>query len=627
MQCNRLSLRFVQRANRLRYAAGALVAGLSLAAANPVFARLSGVRPGGVMDSAEAAVQQIQSGDTAAAAVTLRQALDAEPGNTLLHNMAASLLVMTGDPAGASAEWTRVLQDSPGDSLALYGLGLTSLYRGDRARALDRFQVAGKSGDRMACLLAARYVEILDGAQGGAAGLALPDSFAATARGISGMAAAKTGNQKRALADLSAAIAALPGDPFQEPMGLVMTFRKQTPLVAGSIPLPAGNGLAEHRGPTGEKTFSGTVTLKPDNVDSDTGFVTFKIDGNVSSIANTSPFSLVWNTARVPNGLHKVEMVVYDRQGQEVTRAAKELRTSNANAPSATPRDPALEARVDSVRTALWRSLLLLPSRRALAGAAAEAAKAIHEKESEAQFTSLAAALDPETAGARTKWLAELGCVASPPFYRGAPTENTIALTFDDGPKPGVTELLVNVLKQENIPATFFVIGRHAAECPNLIKLIADAGFEIENHTYTHANLTLLSRASVERELLKTIAAVQMETGRRMRYFRPPGGNLNAEVTKVAAQWGLTPCMWTVTADSLEYGNGNQLVEFVLKHAQPGGVIILHNGRMTTIEALPRIIAGLRQRGYSFATVEQLAQRKAALAHAMAAAPVGGVPP
>jgi len=253
-----------------------------------------------------------------------------------------------------------------------------------------------------------------------------------------------------------------------------------------------------------------------------------------------------------------------------------------------------------------------------MAVAAAAAARAVQDRAAETQFTSLAAALDPKTAGARISWLTSLGSPASPPLYRGTPTENTIALTFDDGPKPGVTELLVNVLKQENVAGTFFVIGRHAAANPNLVKLIADGGFEIENHTYTHSNLTLLSSTSVERELLKTIAAVQAATGKRMKYFRPPGGNLSPEVTKIAALWGLTPCMWTVTADALEYGNGAQLVEFVLKHAQPGGIIILHNGRMTTVEALPRIIAGLRQRGYRFVTVEQLAQRKAAIARAVA---------
>jgi peptidoglycan/xylan/chitin deacetylase (PgdA/CDA1 family) len=573
------------------------------------------------LDDAGLAVQQLQSGDTAAAAATLRAAIAAEPGNTLLHNFAGTLLALTGDTAGAASEWNRVLQDSPGDGLAQYGLGLACLVRGDRARALDWFQVAQKSGDHSACLLASRYVEILNGTKGTGAGLTLPDSFAATTRGIGGIAEARSGDSRRALNDLGAAISALPGDPFTEPFGLVMTFDAARPLRAAGLPLPVGNGLANRWGSAPAKVYSGILTLKPDNVDADTGFVAFKIDGSTSSIVNTSPFSLVWDTSHVPNGVHKVEMVVYDRQGQVFTRAVKELRTNNANAPVNGPGDAVLEEKKSAIRSALWRSLLLLPSRRTMAEAAAASARSLGDSAAITHYTALAAALDPEASGARAKWLANLGTTASAPLYRGAPNENAIALTFDDGPKPGVTELLVNVLKQENIPATFFVIGRHAAAHPELVKLIADAGFEIENHTYTHANLTLLMRASVERELLKTIAAVQAVTGKRMKYFRPPGGNLSAEVTQTAARWGLTPCMWTVTADSLEYGNGNQLVEFVLKHAQPGGIIILHNGRMTTIEALPRIVAGLRQRGFSFATVDQLAQRKAILARSAGPTP------
>lgn len=567
------------------------------------------------LDSAEAALQQMQAGETGTAAVTLRQAIDTEPGNTLLHNLSAALLMLTGDSRGAASEWNVTLADSPGDPLALYGLGLVSLARGDRAQALDRFQLAERNGDRSACMLAARYVEILSGAKGGGAGLVLPDSFAATARAISGMAAARSGDHRRAAADLGAAITALPGDPFGEPFGLVMTFKKDSPIRSAALPLPTGHGLVTRRGGSVEKKYSGVITLKPDNIDSYTGFVAFKIDGTVSSIVNTSPFSLVWNTARVPNGAHRVEMVIYDHQGQEISKAAKELHTSNVDAPSATVKDSALEGRIDEVRAGLWSSLLLLPSRHALAYAAWESARAAGDQEAAAQYLSLSAALDPDYAGTRARWVASAGSLlsqAAPPLYRGAPNDNVIALTFDDGPKPGVTEMLVNVLKQENIPATFFVIGRHAAANPNLVKLIADAGFEIENHSYTHANLTMLSRISIERELMRTIAAVQSATGRRMRYFRPPGGNLNSEVTKVAAEWGLTPCMWTVTADSLEYGNGDQLVEFVLKHAQPGGIVILHNGRMTTLEALPRIIAGFRQRGYRFVTIDQMAQRKAA---------------
>jgi len=201
-------------------------------------------------------------------------------------------------------------------------------------------------------------------------------------------------------------------------------------------------------------------------------------------------------------------------------------------------------------------------------------------------------------------------CVAEPALWRGASNDPVVALTFDDGPKPGVTEMLLNVLTTEKVPATFFVIGRHTTANPDLVRKISEAGMQIENHTYTHPNLTILPTAAVERGLLKTIASVRSATGKHMKYFRPPGGNLNSEVTKLAAQWGLTPVMWTVDGESLENGTPDRLIDYILQHAGPGAIILMHNGRMTTIQALPRIIEGLRKRGLGFVTIDQLVERK-----------------
>ena len=128
-------------------------------------------------------------------------------------------------------------------------------------------------------------------------------------------------------------------------------------------------------------------------------------------------------------------------------------------------------------------------------------------------------------------------------------------MTFDDGPKPGITEKLLAVLTHEGVPATFFVIGRHAAEYPELTRKIADAGMQIENHTYTHPNLTLLPPDQFERELLKTNVAIRTATGKRVRFFRPPGGNMNGDVAKISSKLGLTPCMWTIDGESLEAGS------------------------------------------------------------------------
>jgi peptidoglycan/xylan/chitin deacetylase (PgdA/CDA1 family) len=558
------------------------------------------------LERAEAAVRQLEAGDLRGAAVTTRQALDAAPGETLLHNLAAALLMMTGDANGASAAWTNALRDLPDDGLALYGLGLACLARRDYERARTLFQRAANTGERACCLLAERYLESLNGAVGGGTGLTLPDAFSPSALGLSGMAAARTGDYNRALNELTASLTALPGDPTAEPMGPVMTFDAAAPLRFGAGRLPTGNGLIRRN--SRERPLSGTVTLAPDHVTEDAGYVVFRIDGSVSSVANTPPFRLVWDTAKVPNGLHRVEIMVYDRQGQEISRAAKELRTANADAPK---RRSLHVERTENVRAALWKFLILRPSRRALSYAAAESARAIGNRSAVERYLELTAALDPGYRDTRARLAVLNRGTAETAFWRGAPNDKVIALTFDDGPRPGLTEALLAILMKERVPATFFVVGRSVTAYPELTRKIAQAGMQIENHSYTHRNLTLLPPAAVEREMLRTMVAVRETTGMRMKYYRPPGGNTNGSVSRIAAQWGLTPCMWTVGGEAYENGSPNRLIAHILKRASPGAIILLHNGRRTTNEALPRIIAGLRQRGFRFVTIDQLAQRKA----------------
>src|SRR5205085_8179903 len=127
-------------------------------------------------------------------------------------------------------------------------------------------------------------------------GLTLPDEYAPAARGMAGMAAWRRGDQQTAFAELTAALKALPGDPYSEPIGLVMTFEPRAPLRSGCKPLPTGNGLATPR-TVRDKPRSGTVILTAGDTGSDTGYVMFKIDSGISSVANTPPFRLVWDTA------------------------------------------------------------------------------------------------------------------------------------------------------------------------------------------------------------------------------------------------------------------------------------------------------------------------------------------
>ena len=189
---------------------------------------------------------------------------------------------------------------------------------------------------------------------------------------------------------------------------------------------------------------------------------------------------------------------------------------------------------------------------------------------------------------------------------RGA-AARTVALTFDDGPWPDTPRFL-HVLEREHVRATFFLIGRQVrGHAPELRRMLRD-GDAIGNHTYTHPDL-LRVRRSVGRELTETSAAIVHEVGYRPCLFRPPYGALNRRVISLAGDLGMTTIVWDVDPRDWSRPGRTAIVRRVLSGARGGSIVLMHDGggdRSQTLSALPRVIAGLRRRGYGFETVAQL---------------------
>jgi peptidoglycan/xylan/chitin deacetylase (PgdA/CDA1 family) len=120
-----------------------------------------------------------------------------------------------------------------------------------------------------------------------------------------------------------------------------------------------------------------------------------------------------------------------------------------------------------------------------------------------------------------------------------------IWLTFDDGPNPTHTKKVLKVLAAHQIKATFFVIGRNCALYPDTLKLVADGGHRIGNHTYNHPKLTTLSRAKIKEELIRTEALISPYL-KGKKLFRPPYGAHNALVDDVVAELGYRLVIWNV---------------------------------------------------------------------------------
>lgn len=185
-----------------------------------------------------------------------------------------------------------------------------------------------------------------------------------------------------------------------------------------------------------------------------------------------------------------------------------------------------------------------------------------------------------------------------------------IALTFDDGPSSQTTPQVLDILKRENIKATFFVVGKTVKNHPQLMKQIVDEGHAIGNHTWNH-QYHQYSPSAAAGELETTATLIHQLTGVKTALFRPPAGILDNGLVSYAQQKKYAVIMWS--ADTKDWQSRRitvpKLIDNAIQDAQSGGIILLHDGggdRSKTVQALPKLITELKQRGYQFVTVPEL---------------------
>nr|WP_225956408.1 polysaccharide deacetylase family protein [Amycolatopsis lexingtonensis] len=171
---------------------------------------------------------------------------------------------------------------------------------------------------------------------------------------------------------------------------------------------------------------------------------------------------------------------------------------------------------------------------------------------------------------------------------------STVALTFDDGPYPSTTPALLAALGE--VRATFFLWGEHAEAHPALVRAIASAGHVLGNHTWTHPRLTSLDAASRDAEIRRTQELLTSLTGVRPVLFRPPYGDTDPAVASAAAEQGLDEVLWSVDTRDWAGCSADEIVT-AASAVEPGGVVLMHEGRPATVEAVPRVLAALAARG------------------------------
>ena len=200
------------------------------------------------------------------------------------------------------------------------------------------------------------------------------------------------------------------------------------------------------------------------------------------------------------------------------------------------------------------------------------------------------------------------------PVVGRGPRDRAIYLTFDDGPNPVATERIVRVLERERLPATFFMVGLHAEQFPDIARRVAAGGFGIGNHTHTHRRLAFAGPGRTAYEIGIAHAAIEWACGTAPTCFRAPHGYRNPFVRRAAARYGYRVFGWTLGVWDTARPGADEIRWRVRKYVRPGTVLLLHDGdgydstgdRSQTAEALPGILDDCRAMGYELRSLDDL---------------------
>ncbi|AEV69149.1 polysaccharide deacetylase family protein [Acetivibrio clariflavus] len=197
------------------------------------------------------------------------------------------------------------------------------------------------------------------------------------------------------------------------------------------------------------------------------------------------------------------------------------------------------------------------------------------------------------------------------PIYSVECDQKKVSITFDCAWGADDIPDIVNTLKEHNIRATFFFVGHWAEKNPDMVKLIADNGHDIANHSYSHLRMGAIDNNRIRTEILKCDEVLKRITGKKPELFRAPYGDYNNDVVRIARELNEYTIQWNV--DSLDWKPGitpEQIKNRVLNNVDNGSIILFHNDTPHTAKILPSIIKGLQDKGFEIVPVSKLIMRE-----------------
>ncbi len=190
-------------------------------------------------------------------------------------------------------------------------------------------------------------------------------------------------------------------------------------------------------------------------------------------------------------------------------------------------------------------------------------------------------------------------------FCKSNTVNNKIALTFDDGPHQEYSIEILNILKNFNIKATFFIIGEKAEKNTDLIKAIIDHGHALGNHTFKHSPVFDFYRTSkVISELEKTNKILEKISGDKIRYFRPPYGVTNPNIAKAVKRKALKAIGWSIR--SLDTVKKKEIIQKRIQKVKSGDIVLFHDTKKVTVEILEDFLRLCKRKKLEIVTIDEL---------------------
>lgn len=192
------------------------------------------------------------------------------------------------------------------------------------------------------------------------------------------------------------------------------------------------------------------------------------------------------------------------------------------------------------------------------------------------------------------------------PIYRVKTEQNKIAISFDCAWGVDYTDKLLDIMQDENVKCTFFMVEFWTKKYPDYVKKINDYGHEIGTHSASHPYMSKLDKQTIIKELTSSSMEIEKIINKKIQVFRAPYGDYNDNVISTARELGLYTIQWDV--DSLDWKDisAEQIANRVISKTKSGSIVLFHNQGKHTAEALPKIIKTLKQKGYEFVSIGDL---------------------